>query len=249
AWLEPSLWVCTHRVRTSQDRYHASPERWRRWGRPCARPAPAHARSSRSKPISTWRSRPRWTWAWCCRCSTGPPGWGWTSSSPTPTWRPGTSCVGPGRSSTCSTRSPSLPHRAGSDGRDPARRGGPRSPRLILHNATIHSPIERFATALHVEEGIITWMGDEDTAAYRARAHPQARLIDAEQALITPAFHDASSAAQPANALHRAGITAAHIHLGSAPDTSGYGPHLDLVGIHTDLPSAGPALHRLAPGA
>src|SRR5699024_8819954 len=82
-----------------------------------------------------------------------------------------------------------------------------------------------------------------------ARAHPQARLIDAEQALITPAFHDASSAAQPANALHRAGITAAHIHLGSAPDTSGYGPHLDLVGIHTDLPSAGPALHRLAPGA
>jgi len=120
---------------------------------------------------------------------------------------------------------------------------------LILHNATIHSPIERFATALHVEEGLITWMGDEDTAAYRARAHPEARLIDAERALITPAFHDASAAAQPANALHRTAITAAHIHLGSAPDTSGYGPHLDLVGIHTDLPSAGPALHRLTPGA
>ena len=118
---------------------------------------------------------------------------------------------------------------------------------MIIHNATIHSPIERFATALHVEGGIITWMGDEDTAAYRARAHPDAPVIDTERALITPAFHDAAAA--PTSVLHRNGITAAHIHLGSAAELAGYDPHLDAIGILSDPPASGPAIHALAPGA
>lgn len=79
---------------------------------------------------------------------------------------------------------------------------------MIIHNATVHSPVERFATAMHVEDGVITWLGDEDTAAFRSLAFPAARRIDAKGALITPSFVDAwAGGASPAELLSR-GVTA-----------------------------------------
>lgn len=114
---------------------------------------------------------------------------------------------------------------------------------MIIHNATIHSPVERFATAMHIENGIIVWLGDEDTAGYRAKAHPQAETVDADRALITPSFHN--TWAQEIASLHAHGITAAHIPA-TGPQPVAPVEHLDLVGRHDQAPALGPAVHVLA---
>lgn len=117
---------------------------------------------------------------------------------------------------------------------------------MIIHNATIHSPVERFATAMHIEHGVIVWLGDEDTAKHRARSHPRAEVLDAERALITPSFHN--TWAQAAADLHALGITAAHIPTKGAEPVEAT-QHLDLVGRHERTPVSGPAVHVLSSGA
>lgn len=120
---------------------------------------------------------------------------------------------------------------------------------MIIHNATIHSPVERFATALHVEDGIIVWMGDEDTAKYRAEAFPEADVIDARHALITPTFHDSFSRGRSSEELHARGVTAAHIQVDTPAQLEPFVDHLDVIGIFAGEPGPGPSVHLLGPGA
>jgi len=116
---------------------------------------------------------------------------------------------------------------------------------LIIHNATIHSPVERFATALHVEEETIVWMGDEDTARYRAAAHPQAALLDADGALITPAFHLAHRLDARAD-FPRQGISAVHARVRDAAELTDLRRHVDATAILT-TGAPGPGAIRLLP--
>lgn len=120
---------------------------------------------------------------------------------------------------------------------------------MIIHNATIHSPVERFATALHVEDGVIVWMGDEDTAKYRAEAYPEAEVLDAHRCLITPTFHDSFSHARRSEELHARGVTAAHVHIDSTAELAPFADRLDAIGIFHGAPAPGPSVHLLGPGA
>jgi predicted amidohydrolase YtcJ len=59
--------------------------------------------------------------------------------------------------------------------------------RTLYRNGRIHTSVVDEATALVVEDGLITWIGGEDDAAQQ----PGARVIDLANALVTPAFVDA----------------------------------------------------------
>jgi predicted amidohydrolase YtcJ len=59
--------------------------------------------------------------------------------------------------------------------------------RTLYRNARIYSPSNPYATAMLVEDGVITWLGQDDGIAQ----HVGAQLIDAQDCLITPAFVDA----------------------------------------------------------
>lgn len=122
---------------------------------------------------------------------------------------------------------------------------------MIIHNATIHSPIERFATALHIEGGVISWMGDDDTAHVRARTHPDATVLDAGQALVTPTFLDsAAPAGTDARELHGQGVSAAHVHACSPAQVQELREReVDAVGIYADDLPAEPSIHFLDSGA
>lgn len=119
---------------------------------------------------------------------------------------------------------------------------------MIIHNATIHSPVERFATAMHIEGSTIVWLGDEDTAHYRSAAFPQAQLVDARRALITPSFHLTFTATPHAD-FHARGITAVHALMGADADAAELAQSLDLTPIHTTRPTAPEAIWLLPPGA
>ena len=59
----------------------------------------------------------------------------------------------------------------------------------LYRNGVVHSPADPFAEALLVDDGVVTWLGAEDTAAgLAARAD---RVIDLDGALVTPGFVDA----------------------------------------------------------
>lgn len=120
---------------------------------------------------------------------------------------------------------------------------------MIIHNAVIHSPVERFATALQIEDGIISWMGDEDTCAFRIRAFPDVEVIDAHGELITPAFHDAVAPLRDPREFHRHGITAAHVRAQAPEDLLPLHESLDVTGVFTWRPPAGPGVHLLTSGA
>ncbi|MFC8600596.1 amidohydrolase [Isoptericola sp. NPDC057191] len=59
----------------------------------------------------------------------------------------------------------------------------------LYRNGVVHSSADPFAEALLVDDGVVTWLGAEDTAAgLAARAD---RVIDLDGALVAPGFVDA----------------------------------------------------------
>lgn len=60
---------------------------------------------------------------------------------------------------------------------------------ILYRNGIIHSPADAFAEALLVDDGVVTWIGANDTAdGLSARA---SRVIDLDGALVAPGFVDA----------------------------------------------------------
>ena len=52
----------------------------------------------------------------------------------------------------------------------------------LYRNGVVHSPADPFAEALLIDDGVVTWLGAEDTAAgLAARAD---RVIDLDGALV-----------------------------------------------------------------
>ena len=57
----------------------------------------------------------------------------------------------------------------------------------LFRRGVIHSPADPFAQALLVDDGVVTWLGDDDTAE-----HVKAdEVVDLDGAIVTPAFVDA----------------------------------------------------------
>ncbi|KUG57957.1 hypothetical protein [Nesterenkonia jeotgali] len=81
-------------------------------------------------------------------------------------------------------------------------------PPRLLTNGTIHSPSEPYADAMLVEDGLIAWVGSDETAA--ERRDPDLVIHDLDRALVTPAFvgwveltdPDAADPAAPGSAEH-----------------------------------------------
>ncbi len=60
---------------------------------------------------------------------------------------------------------------------------------ILYRNGIIHSPTDPFAEALLVDDGVVTWIGANDTAdGLAARA---TRVVDLDGALVAPGFVDA----------------------------------------------------------
>jgi predicted amidohydrolase YtcJ len=59
----------------------------------------------------------------------------------------------------------------------------------LYRNGVVHSPADPFAEALLVADGVVTWIGAEDTAAGLAANADD--VVDLDGALVTPAFVDA----------------------------------------------------------
>ena len=57
----------------------------------------------------------------------------------------------------------------------------------LYRGGVIHSPADPFAQALLVDDGVVTWLGDEDTAAHLTADE----VIELDGALVAPAFVDA----------------------------------------------------------
>ncbi|HVU92944.1 MAG TPA: amidohydrolase family protein, partial [Jatrophihabitans sp.] len=60
-------------------------------------------------------------------------------------------------------------------------------PTTLYRNGRVHTPASPFATALVVEDGTVTWLGDEDGIG----PHAGAAVVDLGGAFVTPAFVDA----------------------------------------------------------
>lgn len=116
---------------------------------------------------------------------------------------------------------------------------------MIIHNATIHSPVERFATSLQVEQSTIVWMGDEDTAQFRIKANPEEPVVDAGGQLLTPTFHNTFEVERKSETLLSLGITAAHI--GEELEFTGL-EHIDVTPL-VSRGQEGPAVALLPSGA
>ncbi|MCH8561375.1 hypothetical protein [Nesterenkonia sp. DZ6] len=95
---------------------------------------------------------------------------------------------------------------------------GAAHPPRLLTNGTIHSPSEPYADAMLVEDGLIAWVGSDETAAERKDA--DLVIQDLDRALVAPAFVgwvDLDAAEHAAE--HAAGDAAAD----AAPGTAGVG--------------------------
>ncbi|MDQ2624108.1 MAG: amidohydrolase family protein, partial [Actinomycetota bacterium] len=57
----------------------------------------------------------------------------------------------------------------------------------LYRGGVIHSPADPFAQALLVDDGVVTWLGDDDTARHLKAD----QVIELDGALVTPAFVDA----------------------------------------------------------
>lgn len=66
------------------------------------------------------------------------------------------------------------------------------TPSLLLTNGYIHSVAEPYATALHIEDGVVAWLGADDTAEQmvQATAKGPVERTDVQNMLITTAFVD-----------------------------------------------------------
>jgi len=59
----------------------------------------------------------------------------------------------------------------------------------LYRNGVVHSPADPFAEAVLVEDGTVSWLGADDTAAGIAQRADE--VVDLDGALVTPAFVDA----------------------------------------------------------
>ncbi len=66
---------------------------------------------------------------------------------------------------------------------------------LLLTNGYIHSVAEPYATALHIDNGVVAWLGSDETAEQMvaATARGPVETTDIENMLVTPAFFDGFS--------------------------------------------------------
>lgn len=66
---------------------------------------------------------------------------------------------------------------------------------LLAVNGFIHSVSDPYATAMLIDNGVVAWMGADDTAEKVAAAQaPDARMVDLDGALVAPAFINSFSA-------------------------------------------------------
>lgn len=59
---------------------------------------------------------------------------------------------------------------------------------ILFRNGVVHSPADPFAEAVLVEDGVVAWLGADDTADGFARRAE--RVVDLDGALVTPGFVD-----------------------------------------------------------
>lgn len=88
--------------------------------------------------------------------------------------------------------------------------------RTLYRNGVVHSASHPFAQALVVEDGVVTWLGDEDTAERMSVEE----TVDLDGVLVAPAFVDAfgGSAVDPAAAA-ASGVVSVHgVDLGTPAD-------------------------------
>lgn len=66
---------------------------------------------------------------------------------------------------------------------------------VLYRGGTVYSDADRFATAILIEAGTISWIGDEQGADVHERAG--AAIVDLDSRLLTPAFGDAMGSTGP----------------------------------------------------
>ncbi len=61
--------------------------------------------------------------------------------------------------------------------------------RTLLTNGSVYSPADPHATAIAIDDGVVTWLGDDSSAASYANGADE--VIDLRGKLVAPAFVDA----------------------------------------------------------
>lgn len=114
--------------------------------------------------------------------------------------------------------------------------------RTLYRNGVVHSASHPFAQALMVEGGVVTWLGDEDTADQMAAEE----TIDLDGALVAPAFVDAAADLDgPADLADAAahGIVSVHRLRSGEPSPSPTGdpqPDVGAPDAHVEVVGYGP---------
>lgn len=62
---------------------------------------------------------------------------------------------------------------------------------FLLTNGYIHSASDPYATAMIIDQGLVTWLGDDDTASRLVPQNDTVEVIDLHGALVAPAFFNA----------------------------------------------------------
>ena len=101
--------------------------------------------------------------------------------------------------------------------------------RVLYRNATIHSSVSPFATAMLVDGDHIAWLGEESAVA--AHHDSADRVIDMNGAFIAPVFVDAHSSALNQHQAADARAQAAQVGIGAIHDFS----HGDARVIHDEV--------------
>ena len=83
------------------------------------------------------------------------------------------------------------------------------TPSLLLTNGYIHSVAEPYANAVHLDNGVIAWLGSNETAhqMVAATASGPVETYDLDGMLVTPAFVDGFSTTLPSDLDARAGMS------------------------------------------
>ncbi|OJX94330.1 MAG: hypothetical protein BGO96_15630 [Micrococcales bacterium 73-15] len=80
--------------------------------------------------------------------------------------------------------------------------------RLLVRGGTVYTDADRFATALLVEDGLVTWIGDDASAQRHVTESPGTDVLDLAGRLLTPAFADAGEPPGTPDDLIHAGVVA-----------------------------------------
>ena len=97
---------------------------------------------------------------------------------------------------------------------------------VLYRGGTVYSDADRFATAMLIEQGTVSWIGDEQGADVHQRAG--ASVVDLASRLLTPAFGDAMGAdGVPRSTWARNGVAVVLVDSGHVANPAG-GQDLDL---------------------